>query len=165
MESPCLNCQSQKTIFACGLCEGALCKNCTEFVEPGSFSFLQALPKELSHRHYCFSCFGGTVQPALQRYHRTMFLARQVLVIDKPRRMPLPLLKSSKQRLSVQKCADKEEALMRLAFQAADLGFNAIIKVDMKYEKVRMDGYQTTRWHATGYPADLDPVRLERQNV
>ena len=142
-----------------------MCKACTEFVEPGDFSFLQVLPAELSHKHYCFSCFGEVVQPAMHRYARTMAVARQILVIDKPRRMPLPVLKSSKQMLSVRKCADKEDALMRLAFQAADLGFNAIIKVEMKYEKVRMDGYQTTHWHATAYPADLDPIRLERQNA
>ncbi|MBX9766773.1 MAG: hypothetical protein K2X47_05830 [Bdellovibrionales bacterium] len=93
-----------------------------------------------------------------------MSRARKVLVIDKPRRMPLPLIKKSKQLLTVRECADKDEALMRLAFQAAELGFNAIIKVEMEYQKVRIQDYQTTLWHATGFPADLDPVRLERQN-
>lgn len=93
-----------------------------------------------------------------------MSRARQVLVIDKPRRMPLPLIKKSKQLLTVRDCTDREEALMRLAFQAAELGFNAIIKVEMEYQKVRVREYQHTLWHVTGFPADLDPIRLERQN-
>ena len=87
--------------------------------------------------------------------------AKQVFVIDQPRRRPLPILKSSKDLLKVKKCADKAETILRLAFLAAELGFNAVLKVKVSYEKIRNAGYQKMEWSGEGFAAELDPARMK----
>ena len=52
--------------------------------------------------------------------------------------------------------------MLRLAFFAAENGYNAVTKVDLRYEKVRDEGgYQTTLWHGSGYAATLDGRELD----
>jgi hypothetical protein len=162
--SQCDSCRVNKATHSCGLCHAAICKSCTEFLDSEAFSFMKNVPSELKHQQYCSFCYSSTVQPAQEIYAETMRRARKIFIIDKPRRRPLPLLKSSKEILCIEKCADREETLLRLAFFAAEMGFNAVIKVNIAHKKIRNGGYQHTEWSGTGYPADLDGPRLEKQS-
>jgi hypothetical protein len=54
--------------------------------------------------------------------------------------------------LKVEGCADREEALLRLAFLAVKANYNMLLDVDLTAEKVRNAGYQTSRWQAKGIP-------------
>ena len=122
------------------------------------------VPDILKHEQYCSPCYTQYVLPALSMYNDVMSRAKNVFVIDKPRRRPLPKLAQAKEPLCIEDCDDEQEVLLRLAFQAAELGYNSVIKVNVSGKKVRNGGYQKMIWKATGYPAQLDGVRLERQS-
>jgi uncharacterized protein YbjQ (UPF0145 family) len=81
--------------------------------------------------------------------------AAQVLFIDRPQRRPLNVLKKHRDILEVRECRDREETILRLAFKAAELGFNSVIKADVTYTKVRNAGYQKMIWSGSGIAADL----------
>lgn len=163
-DEKCASCRVAKPTLACGICKEGICKSCTQFLSEETFAFREKLPEDLRHQHYCSFCYSEKVQAEIQNYNQVMKKAKQVLVIDKPRRRPLPILKSSKELLRVKGSKDKEETLLRLAFLAAERGFNSIIKVNVAGKKIRDGGYQWMEWEATGYPADLEPGRLERQS-
>jgi hypothetical protein len=50
---------------------------------------------------------------------------------------------------------------MRLAFLAAENNFNALVDVVVTSEKVRNEGYQTTKWKGTGVPVPLDESKYK----
>jgi hypothetical protein len=119
------------------------------------------LPEELKFNQYCLSCYAVKIKPQVIRYAELMKLAKQVYVIDKPHRQPLPVLRKAEESIKVKECPDKEEATLRLAFRAAELGFNAVLKANITYTKIRNFGYQKMVWGATGVPADLDTAVLK----
>ena len=161
-ESRCISCRKPTTQFTCGHCEEPLCGNCREFLDEATFSFLTSIPKELSHRDYCSNCFANVVEPAKQSYDETRERSKQVYVIFNTQRARLPILKRSKVKLVIKNCIDRDETISRLAFQATQMGFNAIIDGDVRAEQIRNAGYQTSAWHGVGYAAEVDVVKLER---
>jgi hypothetical protein len=120
-------------------------------------------PADLKPGRFCGPCFNSKVQPALAAYNEVMKRAKDVIILDKPRRQALPILKTSKEPLQVAGCDDREETILRLAFLAAERGFNAVIKTNVDYKKIRNAGYQKMEWHGTGIPAVLDSGKFERQ--
>ncbi|MDZ4676519.1 MAG: hypothetical protein SGI74_03335 [Oligoflexia bacterium] len=120
-------------------------------------------PEELSHEQYCPFCYTSKVQPTIRRYNEILRRAKVVIFIDTARRKPLPLLEKSKDPILVQDCTDREETILRLAFLAAEKGYNAVIKASVDHKKVRNFGYQKMSWHGNGFPAQLDSAKLERQ--
>jgi hypothetical protein len=117
---------------------------------------MRKVPKELSHNQYCLPCFSTKIRSEVLAYRQTMKKAKDIIFLDKPRRRPLRILRRSEIPLLVQNCADREETVMRLAFQAAELGFESVIKADVNYKKVRNEGYQKMVWTGTGIAATLD---------
>jgi len=161
-EQKCHQCQKPTTnAFVCPLCSTLSCKNCVSFTPASAFSFMKRIPTELSHPRYCSNCFATAISPALENYRETMARAKKVYIVERPPRKPLPILKRSTESLSVRDCTDRKETIMRLAFQSAALGFNAVVKVKVAYEKVRNAGYQKMMWHGTGSPVELDARRVE----
>lgn len=160
--STCSNCRKPNPTTQCGCCNEPLCKNCVEFLEAGSFSFLKTIPAELSHTQYCSVCFQKHVTPAQSKYEETMNLARNVYIFYLGRKGNLPVFEQSKRKLSVPQCSDRDEILLRLAFQAAELGYNAITETDVIRTKVRDGAYQTMSWSVTGYPAKVDVKKIDR---
>lgn len=55
----------------------------------------------------------------------------------------------------VNNCPDELETMMRLAFHAAEAGFNGLIDVEIINTKVRDGAYQTTTWSGSGIPANV----------
>jgi hypothetical protein len=156
----CVSCRKTKTTSQCSLCEGLLCKSCIKHHDPTVFSFLKETPDELKHLRYCGSCYDEQVAPMLDAYQAVMERAKQVFVFFKTQRKAPPITAKSKQVFKVSDCADRDETILRLAFFAAELDFNALVEVDVVCEKVRNGAYQTSNWNGSGIPAQVDEARL-----
>lgn len=156
----CSACGKPKANRTCSLCQVDLCKNCTQFLDEGSFSFLRQVPADLSHSTYCDACFSTSVAPALDSYHEVLEKAKNVYVFYKTQRKPIPLLSKAKDRVEVKSCPDRNETILRLAFFAAEGDHNAIVDVDIVSEKVRNQGYEKSNYRGTGVPAQIDTSKL-----
>ena len=95
------------------------------------------------------------VIPGIQAYNRLMKQAKAVYILEKQPREALRVLKKSTKPLTVLHCSDRDETFLRLAFQAVELGFNAVIGVKVVSQKIRNFGYQKMEWDGTGFAADL----------
>ncbi len=167
-DSICVSCRRPGAGLTCELCHEAVCKNCRQFLEENTFSFLshgaKKVPEELSHTYYCSGCYGSTIEPALESYNEMMERAKGVFFFTHLQRKPIPILKRSKDKVQVDICPDRDELILRLGFQAAELGFNAVVEAVLESEKIRLGAYQTTSWRGMGYPAQVDAERLERHS-
>lgn len=163
MESTvCAACRSPKGAFKCGICKSRLCKKCTQPLEAGSFSFLHPLPEELAHTIYCGPCRVTKVDSALAQYEDTLAKAKAIYVFSKGQEEESRYVGRSEKPLQVSGCADRAEALMRIAFTAADLGFNCLVDVAVTGKSVRNHAYENSVWDAKGIPAHVDGKRVER---
>lgn len=155
----CSTCQKpvRGALRACGQCHVPLCKSCAQVAGPEAFAFIahQDLPAELRHDFYCGPCFDAQVAPALAEYESAIARAGQVYVFGKDQAKETRLIKRKEPFVQVQDCADEREAILRLAFQAAQKGFNAIIDVDLRATKVKNHSYQTTIWSGRAIPAQM----------
>jgi len=109
------------------------------------------------------SCFQDRVLPAQKSYLEKMEAAKGVYVFFKKHH--IPLVKRSKNLVSVKDCPDKEEALLRLAFQAVEQGFNALIEANLVSKKVFVNAYQSLNWNASAYPAEIRAESLEENRL
>ncbi len=89
--------------------------------------------------------------------------AREAYIFFTTQKNPPPVVSKSKERLQVSECIDRDETILRLAFQAVRLGFNAVLETHVVAEKVRNAGYQKSAWRGTGVPAMVDADKLERR--
>jgi hypothetical protein len=133
-----------------------------QFIDEERFSFHPALARSFTHSTYCPSCYDQQVAPAAAQYDATMEAAKEILVYEKSQGKETRLIKRIAKPVSVDHCADRNETILRLAFQAALAGYNGIIDVDLKSEKVRDGSYQTTRWSGTGVPTNIESRRIVR---
>jgi hypothetical protein len=162
-KTACITCFDAKANLVCGLCEGSVCKYCAQFIDEDRVSFLAKTPAHLSHTTYCHACFVEKVEPDLVAYDETMTQAKEILVYFKDQGKETRLIKRDEEdRVSVEKCVDREETLMRLAFFAALRGFNAVIDIDLVQTKVRMGTRQTSSYSANGVPAHVHTEKLIR---
>ncbi|HAR41684.1 MAG TPA: hypothetical protein DCS07_03505 [Bdellovibrionales bacterium] len=148
----------------CGLCQEPVCKDCETFIEPSSFSFLKKTPEVLTHTHYCQSCYENSAKAALDAYNETMERAHDIYFFFNTQKRPPPIIKKARLSETVENCGDRDETILRLAFFAAQDGYNAIIEADITSTKVRNGKHQTTIWRGTGTPAQVDSVKLEKHN-
>lgn len=159
-DQSCVSCQKPKSQLQCEICKSIVCKQCAQFLDENYFSFLSKVPEDLRHTTYCESCYNEKVAPQLETYHHLMEQAKNIIVYDKDQSKETRLLKRTEKPVSVKDCADYEETVLRLAFFAVQAGFNAIIDVDIKSQKVRTGAYQTTMWSGTGVPAHVQANRI-----
>jgi hypothetical protein len=162
MESVCLVCRKEAKL-ECELCQQPVCKKCSQKLAADSFEYLKAVPAELKHKLYCGPCFDSKVAPALAHYDDLLAQAKNLNVFNKGQGEETRLMSRSEKPLKVTDCADKKEALMRLAFRAAELGFNCLIDVTIVSTKIRNHGYQNTKWEGTGVPLRVDEAELDRR--
>lgn len=163
MNEICETCRQPTVSTECQLCQNALCEDCVLSTPTGSFSLLRVVPPELTHSIYCRFCFDDKVQPALTHYEETSERAQNVYVFFTTQRKEVPLLKKAKETLSIKECADRDETILRLAFIAAEQGYNALIDTEVVYQKVRNHAHQKTLWRGTGIAAQIDEAKLDRQ--
>lgn len=158
----CYLCHKPKATLHCGLCTEAICKSCAQFLDDESFAFLKKVPANLAHTTYCEPCFHNTVTPELEAYQATFERAKNVLVFGKSQSKETRLVKRLEDPVKVVDCPDHDEAVLRLAFFAAQKKYNAIIDVDLKSEKVKTGSYQTSKWTGSGIPAQVIEGKLVR---
>jgi hypothetical protein len=151
----CSICNKPKAALNCGVCGCALCKSCAQQLNGDDFAFLPKVPEVLTHGIYCGPCYDQNVAGPLAEYNETMNLANDVIVFFKAQSKETRLLKRA-EVLRVPECADRDETVLRLAFQAAKAGYNAIIDVDISAEKVKSGSYQTSKWSGTAFAANID---------
>jgi hypothetical protein len=162
MESKtCNGCRSPKVEKECELCGEWSCKKCLHFLDEANFAFWAEKAETLSKTFYCSPCYDGQVTPELERYAEQLAQARQLNVIPKDYKGRAKILKKALVDVTVKDCPDREECLLRLAFRAMELGFNAIIEMELKSEKVRMGAYQTSKWSGRARPAQIVEETLE----
>lgn len=162
----CVTCGIPKARLHCGVCQAAICKSCAvstdETGDYSNFALMANVPQELVQPAYCPACFVEKVSPAYQRYLEILERAQNVIVYEKTQKKETRLMKRTQKPLRVESCPDRQETLMRLAFMAADAGFNGLIDVDLAYKKIRGGSYQTTEWSGSGIPALIDEGRVPR---
>ena len=161
-ESECVCCRRPKATLTCEICQDALCKSCAQFLDAATFAFLETKPEELTHSHYCPTCYGAHVEPALEKYNEVLGRAREAYFFFTSQRKPIPILKKAKEGIQVASCMDRDETILRLGFLAASQGYNAVIEAEVTSEKVRNEGYQKSVWKGKGIPANVDVAKLER---
>lgn len=158
----CISCRKPKGTIHCQICDEFLCKECVRFLEASTFSFMEAIPPELSHTYYCSPCFDSHVEPALESYREIMERARNLYFFFNTQRRPVHVIKKSKEDLQVKDCDDRDETILRLAFFAAQQGYNAVIEAEVVSKKIRNSGYQKSLWQGSGVAAQVNAQRLER---
>jgi len=163
-DSVCISCRkpASKGSKSCGLCEEPVCKDCVQFLEASTFSFLSELPPELSHTYYCSNCYGTTVEPALTTYEETMVQARDVFIFFTTQKRAPTVIKKAIAPVRVDSCDDRDETILRMAFLAAQQGHNALLNTEVEVKKVRNAGYQKSDWRGVGTPATVDASKVER---
>jgi hypothetical protein len=160
----CKTCRKPKANFSCGLCEEPICKSCTQFLTEGSFSFLRKIPQELTHSSYCTSCFDEKVSAPLAEYEEIMDRAKEVMVFSKDQAKMTGHLKRKEDPFSVENVEDEQEAIMRLAFFAAQDNFNCLLDVQIKNKKIIVGSHKKTIFNATAIPITIDPKAVREQH-
>lgn len=155
-KTTCVFCNRPKATLSCGLCSTDICKNCTQFLNEESISFLRKIPKGLEYTVYCPPCFDKNVSPQLENYNQIMERAKEVLVFFKDQGKKTRLFKRTVEPLEIENCMDRDETVLRLAFLAAQGNFNSIIDVDLSSKKIRNAGYQTSTWSGSAIPSQID---------
>lgn len=160
----CVSCRKELKAgksFGCGVCEASVCKNCLEVLPEGRVPFMQKVPPELTHRNYCQGCYSEHVQPALDRYDQCMEAAEGVFVFFKSQKAQIPLIKKELVVMRVKDFTDRDQAILCLAFWAAEQGHNAILQVEAIGSKVRNEGFQKMAWSAEGVAATVNASKVD----
>lgn len=155
MEPLCTGCRSPRVESQCGVCEGAICRKCRIFLSAEEFPHVSGLPPELQHTYYCGACYDDKVAPFKADYEQTLESAKGVDVIYKNSKSVVRVLRRAPETVSVEGARDRDEAILRLAFQAVRAGFHAIVDVEVTSQKIRNEGWQKSAWSGRGVPADI----------
>ena len=161
-EATCTACRRVRPCVECGLCEDSVCKSCSRFLDASTFSFRSETAPELKHTHYCAPCFETTVEPALEEYSQLLESAKEVYVFFTSQKKQIPLLSKAKHTVKVEQCEDRDETILRLAFFAAEQGYNALIQTEVVAQKVRNEGFQKSAWRGSALPATIDVEKFQR---
>ncbi len=158
----CTSCRRHQAELTCGVCQGPCCKSCVQFLDAATFSFLPEIPGPLGHTYYCGPCHEAEVEPSLLIYQETLERAKGLYFFFSTQRKRFPLIRRSKVKVAVKACEDRNETILRLAFLAAQQGYNSVIEAEVLCEKVRNEGYQKSCWRGVGFPAQVDADRVDR---
>jgi len=124
---------------------------------------MSQVPQAATHSTYCRACYEAQVLPVVHAYDEVMARARDIRVYFKLQSQETRTIKRKARPVQVQDCVDYHEAVLRLAFLAAETGHNAIVDADIISRKVKNQSYQTTLWNGTAMPVHLDAKRLARE--
>jgi hypothetical protein len=155
----CAHCGT-KSKLTCESCGTSACKYCLQFIDEDRFAFQPELTKQLPFAAYCPTCFDIYVAPLATTYDQTVVRANNILVYDKCQGKETRFFKRTEKQVRVERCIDRATTLLRLAFQAAAAGYNGLIDVDIKSEKIRNGSYQTTLWSGTGIPTHIESRKI-----
>jgi hypothetical protein len=152
----CKTCRKPKAPYICGLCQENLCKSCSQFVND-AFSFLKKVPSDLTHSVYCSQCFDEKVSAPLSDYKEMMERAKNVMMFLKDQSKRTGHIKRREDPLKVEDCEDEDETVLRLAFFAAQEGFNCLLDVQVSHKKIIVGSHKKTIFSGTAIPVTIDP--------
>jgi hypothetical protein len=152
----CSICGQGKSIVRCGLCRKSLCKTCDQYVDPDAFALQEKKPDEWLRGHYCPSCMGETIEPALAAYEELLARARKVFIFFDTSPLPRSLIKKSNKGISINSCKDRDETFLRMGFRAAERGFNAVVEVVVERTRFK------NTWEGKGVPAHINEAKQAR---
>lgn len=150
----CTTCRSPAT-EQCELCEAPLCRKCRIFLSEDEFPLLAKRPEGLTHTYYCGACNDQHVGPFRDEYEEQLEKAKQVIILFKGSKSTVRVLNKAAKPIQVENVKDRDEAILKLAFEAAKLDFNAVIDVEVAAAKVRNEGWQKSAWTGRGLPAQV----------
>lgn len=160
MGAICKTCKKPKANYDCGLCHEHVCKSCAQFLNDDSFSFMLKKPKELSYSVYCDPCFQDKVATPLSGYEENMEKAKEVIVFNKNETKKTGHLKRKEPAYKVEDCEDEQETILRLAFFAAQDGFNCILDLTISHRKIIVGSHKKTIFSGTAIPINIDPSEV-----
>ncbi len=161
-KNTCATCQEPKATLNCNLCNCDICKGCALLIDDEAFAFLPDGSQEHDQHLFCVKCFDENITPKLDSYNQTMALAKDVNVFFKARSKITRAVNRQEPPVQVIDCEDYDEAILRMAFLAAQSKFNTLVDVDMVSKKVRVNNYKTTIWSGSGIPTNVQPAHVER---
>jgi hypothetical protein len=156
----CCTCFKPKAALTCGLCAEPLCKYCAQFLQEDSFKYLILKAPEIQKDTFCGPCYDAQIAMHVTKYEETLARAKNILIFSKIENKETRYIKRDEERLHIPECDDREEIIMRLAFQAAERNFNGVIDIEIDSRKIRTGTYQTTKWWGSGIPAHVNPDKL-----
>lgn len=159
--SNCAICLKPKAPKSCELCEASICKSCQETLPADAFLYQAKRPLALTHSSYCLKCYDEHVAPALSKYEIMSEKAKDVYYLSRAYPGYIRVIQRHTRRVEVTECDDRRETILRMAFVAAELGFNAIIEAEVESFKTRNHAYQSARWKGSALPAKIDGDHLE----
>lgn len=161
----CITCLNGKAQLVCGICQSHICKKCAHFVDETQTLYMTNKPEVLKHTTFCGACYDAQVAQVMDAYEQTLARAREILVFDKSQGKETRFISRKESIIKVTDCSDYDEALLRFAFIAAQLNFNAIIDVDLHSRKVKTGSYQTQLWDGTARPANVSEHKLMKDRA
>lgn len=163
MEQVCVDCGKSRVDSQCGICAGVVCRKCRVFLAEEEFPLETQRPPELTHTFYCGGCSAQVIEPFRQSYEQTVAAARDVNVFFKESKSTFRLKRKAQEPLRIEGSADRDHAILSLAFQAARAGYNSLVDVQVESKKQRNHGYQKSSWSSSGTPAEIRSYELDRQ--
>jgi hypothetical protein len=157
--SACSSCLKPKANLSCSLCNESLCKDCAHFIDESSYPFLPLFLEKINLGTQCPTCFQKNTAGVLQKYDEVFEKAQNTEVFyRKTDGKETRLMRRLEPVLTAENCADEEEVLMSLAFQAAQKGATIVVDIDVMSEKTKNGSYTTVQWKGSGSAA-LRPTR------
>lgn len=159
-DTSCAICQKPKAPYQCGVCACTLCKKCVRFLDEEQFSFFKEPPDVLTKGYFCNPCYSEKVEPEISRYDEIMARAKVVFVFNTEQGKETRLFSRLEPAITVSECPDHNETVLRLAFLAAQAGFNGLIDMKLSSEKIRNGSFQKLKWNGTAVPTHIDGEKL-----
>ena len=101
------------------------------------------------------NCYNQGVGEKLHFYSETLAKAKNVDIFSKSQSKESRNIKRVESPIQVHECLDQEEALMKLAFIAAEKGFRTLVDVELRSKKVGAGkAYKKLIWLGSGIPAN-----------
>jgi regulator of sigma D len=147
-----LQCGHSKASYTCHICHGHFCKNCVEFLEEGHFNLMPLVPQELKGTVYCQSCYQAQVWPQISAYEETVANVKNFPIYEKSQSKETRLMNRKEKPIQISDARDREDIFMKLAYQAFQNGFDAIVDVEMKSHKTHQGSYVLVHWTGSGIP-------------
>lgn len=160
-KAECIVCCKNKTAMLCDSCAQPSCKRCCYYVDAAAFEYLSYLPENIQNKVFCPNCYNDNISKELIEYEEILTRAKNLDIYIKKQSSETRLMRRISKPIKVDNCGDEKDALMRLAFKAAQLGYRTIVDVDLKAKKVGQGSYIKKVW--SGFAIPIDPAARARR--